>query len=88
MSQPPAVPSPAPNGAAPTGDGTPSRRPPWPPDPFAYLDGRLCVGGLPLDEVVADAVAIHRCDIDEIWWGGQQLAPRAAARVRRALTGV
>jgi diaminopimelate decarboxylase len=25
----------------------------WPPDPFRYLDGRLCVGGLPLDEVVA-----------------------------------
>jgi diaminopimelate decarboxylase len=28
-------------------------RTPWPPDPFRYLDGRLCVGGLPLDEVVA-----------------------------------
>jgi diaminopimelate decarboxylase len=28
---------------------------PWPPDPFAYLDGRLCVDGLPLDEVVAGA---------------------------------
>jgi diaminopimelate decarboxylase len=27
----------------------------WPPDPFAYLDGRLCVDGLPLDELVADA---------------------------------
>ena len=54
MSQPPAAPHPAPNGAAPTGDGIPSRRAPWPPDPFAYLDGRLCVGGLPLDEVVAD----------------------------------
>jgi diaminopimelate decarboxylase len=27
----------------------------WPPDPFAYLEGRLCVDGLPLDEVVADA---------------------------------
>jgi diaminopimelate decarboxylase len=25
----------------------------WPPDPFRYLDGRLCIGGLPLDEVVA-----------------------------------
>jgi diaminopimelate decarboxylase len=25
----------------------------WPPDPFAYLDGRLCVDGLPLDELVA-----------------------------------
>lgn len=41
-----------------------------------------------LDEVVADAVAIHRCDTDEIWWGGQQLAPRASARVRRALSRV
>ncbi|HEV8372888.1 MAG TPA: diaminopimelate decarboxylase, partial [Actinomycetota bacterium] len=28
-------------------------RAPWPPDPFRYLDDRLCVGGLPLDEVVA-----------------------------------
>ena len=27
----------------------------WPPDPFAYLDGRLCVDGLPLDELVAAA---------------------------------
>jgi diaminopimelate decarboxylase len=27
----------------------------WPPDPFAYRDGRLCVDGLPLDELVADA---------------------------------
>jgi len=27
----------------------------WPPDPFAYLDGRLSVDGLPLDELVADA---------------------------------
>jgi len=26
----------------------------WPPDPFAYLDGRLCVGGLPIDELVTD----------------------------------
>jgi diaminopimelate decarboxylase len=25
----------------------------WPPDPFARVDGRLCVDGLPLDEVVA-----------------------------------
>jgi diaminopimelate decarboxylase len=49
---PPAVRHPA-AGAAPTRDGTPSRRGPWPPDPFRYLDGRLCVGGLPLDEVVA-----------------------------------
>src|SRR5829696_7791305 len=36
---------PAANGA--------SSRVPWPPDPFAYSDGRLCVGGLPLEEVVA-----------------------------------
>jgi diaminopimelate decarboxylase len=28
-------------------------RAPWPPDPFRYLDDRLCVGGLPLHEVVA-----------------------------------
>jgi diaminopimelate decarboxylase len=43
---PPAVRHPAPDGAR-------SRRAPWPPDPFSYADGRLCVGGLPLDEVVA-----------------------------------
>src|SRR5215218_5607544 len=28
-------------------------RVPWPPDPFSYSDGCLCVGGLPLEEVVA-----------------------------------
>src|SRR5215211_2809088 len=39
--------------AAPATDGARSRRAPWPPDPFSYADGRLCVGGLPLDEVVA-----------------------------------
>ena len=55
MTMPPAAPRrPGPNGAAPAGDGASSRRPPWPPDPFHYLDGRLCVSGLPLDEVVAD----------------------------------
>jgi len=55
MTKPPAAPRrPGPNGAAPAGDGASSRRPPWPPDPFHYLDGRLCVSGLPLDEVVAD----------------------------------
>jgi diaminopimelate decarboxylase len=52
---PPAVRHPAPAGAAPAGDGgAPFRRAPWPPDPFRYLDGRLHVGDLPLDEVVAD----------------------------------
>ena len=64
MSQPPAAPHPVPNGAAPTGDGIPSRRAPWPPDPFAYLDGRLCVGWMPLDEVVATTgllLVIHGC---------------------------
>jgi diaminopimelate decarboxylase len=49
---PPAVRHPAPDGAA-SSDGGPSRRAPWPPDPYRYADGRLCVGGLPLDEVVA-----------------------------------
>jgi diaminopimelate decarboxylase len=29
----------------------------WPPDPFAYRDGRLCVDGLPLDELVTGAGA-------------------------------
>ncbi|HEV3464418.1 MAG TPA: diaminopimelate decarboxylase, partial [Actinomycetota bacterium] len=53
MTELPAVRHPAPNGTGPTGDGAPARRAPWPPDPFHYLDGRLCVSGLPLDEVVA-----------------------------------
>ena len=51
---PSALRHPAPAGAAPATDGTPSRRVPWPPDPYHYLDGRLCVGDLPLEEVVAD----------------------------------
>jgi diaminopimelate decarboxylase len=50
---PPAVRRPEPSDAAPAHDGAPSRRAPWPPDPYGYADGRLCVGGLPLDEVVA-----------------------------------
>ena len=51
---PSALRHPAPTGAAPARDGTSSRRVPWPPDPYHYLDGRLCVGDLPLEEVVAD----------------------------------
>jgi diaminopimelate decarboxylase len=42
-----------PSATAPAADGARSRRATWPPDPFGYADGRLCVGGLPLDEVVA-----------------------------------
>jgi diaminopimelate decarboxylase len=49
----PAARHPAPDRAAPAPNGAGSRRAPWPPDPFSYRDGRLCVGGLPLDEVVA-----------------------------------
>jgi diaminopimelate decarboxylase len=55
MTKPPsALRHPAPTGAAPPTDGTPSRRVPWPPDPFHYVDGRLYVRDLPLEEVVAD----------------------------------
>jgi diaminopimelate decarboxylase len=50
---PPAARHPASGGATPAPNGAGSHRVPWPPDPFAYSDGRLCVGGLPLDEVVA-----------------------------------
>ncbi|HET6813157.1 MAG TPA: hypothetical protein VFJ69_03995, partial [Actinomycetota bacterium] len=54
MTQPPAaLRHPTSARAASPPDDTPSRRAPWPPDPFRYLDGRLCVGGLPLEEVVA-----------------------------------
>jgi diaminopimelate decarboxylase len=49
----PAARHPVPDRAAPAPNGAGSRRVPWPPDPFAYRDGRLCVGGLPLEEVVA-----------------------------------
>ncbi len=51
---PSALRHPAPTGAVPARDGTSSHRVPWPPDPYRYLDGRLCVGDLPLEEVVAD----------------------------------
>jgi diaminopimelate decarboxylase len=50
---PPALRHPGPNGGAPAGPAGSSRRGPWPPDPLRYLDGRLGMGGLPLDEVVA-----------------------------------
>jgi diaminopimelate decarboxylase len=52
---PSALRHPAPTGAAPAREGTSSHRVPWPPDPYRYLDGRLCVGDLPLEEVVADS---------------------------------
>ena len=54
MTKSPSALHPAPTGAAPATDGTPSRRAPWPPDPFHYHDGRLYVRDLPLEEVVAD----------------------------------
>ncbi|WP_280231015.1 hypothetical protein [Nocardia cyriacigeorgica] len=38
-----------------------------------------------LDEVVADALAIHRCDAAEIRMAGETLGTWAAVRVRRAL---
>ncbi|MFF0494827.1 hypothetical protein ACFYU5_00345 [Nocardia aobensis] len=43
------------------------------------------IGQGALDEVVADAVAIHRCIPHEIASASAGLAPHAAARVRRAL---
>ncbi|MEV6428532.1 hypothetical protein [Nocardia sp. NPDC051463] len=46
------------------------------------------IGQTALDEVVGDAVAIHRCARDEIRSASVRLPPRAAARVHRALTGV
>jgi diaminopimelate decarboxylase len=49
---PPTLRHPGANGA-PAGAAGSARRGPWPPDPVQYLDGRLCMGGLPLEEVVA-----------------------------------
>ncbi|MEV0298003.1 hypothetical protein [Nocardia sp. NPDC050710] len=46
------------------------------------------IGQTALDEVVGDAVAIHRCGRDEIRSASVRLPPRAAARVQRALAGV
>ncbi|MEU7765980.1 hypothetical protein AB0B25_12730 [Nocardia sp. NPDC049190] len=43
------------------------------------------IGQAALDEVVADAVAIHRCAGEEIRDAGARLSPRAATRVYRAL---
>jgi diaminopimelate decarboxylase len=48
-----AVRHPGPNGATTPGSGAASRRGPWPPDPLRYVDGRLAMSGLPLEEVVA-----------------------------------
>jgi predicted transcriptional regulator of viral defense system len=44
------------------------------------------IGQAALDEVVGDAVAIHRCVSDEIRSASGRLPARAAARVYRALT--
>ncbi len=46
------------------------------------------IGQSALDEVVADAVAIHRCAADEIRSASVRLPPRAAVRVYCALTAV
>lgn len=46
------------------------------------------IGQSALDEVVVDAVAIHRCAIDEIRSASARLPPRAAVRVYHALTAV
>ncbi|MBO0852537.1 MAG: hypothetical protein J2P18_02060 [Nocardia sp.] len=44
------------------------------------------IGQGSLDEVVADAIAIHRCVPEEIRSGSSSLPPHAAARVRRSLS--
>uniref|UniRef100_UPI0034465A2E hypothetical protein n=1 Tax=Nocardia sp. NPDC049707 TaxID=3154735 RepID=UPI0034465A2E len=46
------------------------------------------IGQSALDEVVGDAVAIHRCAINEIRSASVRLPPRAAVRVYRALGAV
>lgn len=45
------------------------------------------IGQAALDEVVADAVAIHRCARSEIRSASADLPPPVAARLHRALTG-
>ncbi|WP_227997266.1 hypothetical protein [Nocardia australiensis] len=46
------------------------------------------IGQSALDEVVGDAVAIHRCAIEGIRSASGYLPPHAAARIDRALAGV
>lgn len=46
------------------------------------------IGQAALDEVVADAVAIHRCATAEIRSAAERLPPRTAARIDHALTRV
>ncbi|MBH0778304.1 type IV toxin-antitoxin system AbiEi family antitoxin domain-containing protein [Nocardia bovistercoris] len=46
------------------------------------------IGQLALNEVVADALAIRRCDDDEIQSASTRSTPRAAERLRRALTAL
>ncbi|RBO90701.1 hypothetical protein DFR74_105103 [Nocardia puris] len=46
------------------------------------------IGQSALDEVVTDAVFLHRCEGAEIRSAGAGLPPRAAARVRRALSAL
>ncbi|MFF3571742.1 hypothetical protein ACFYXQ_28585 [Nocardia jiangxiensis] len=43
------------------------------------------IGQIALDEVVADAVAIHRCDGDEIYTAAGALPAHAAERLRRSV---
>lgn len=46
------------------------------------------IGQAALNEVVADAVAINRCATEDICSASGQLSPRAAIRLRRALSAV
>jgi hypothetical protein len=43
------------------------------------------IGQIALDEVVADAVAIDRCDVDEIHTAAAALPDRTATRLRRSV---
>jgi diaminopimelate decarboxylase len=80
---------PAPAGAAPATDGTPSRRVPWPPDPFRYRDGRLFVSDLPLDEVVAGTgTPAYVYDLDAVAAAYRRVAAAFAPLGARVLYAV
>jgi diaminopimelate decarboxylase len=61
----------------------------WPPDPFAYLDGRLCVGGLPLDELVTDGdTPAYVYDLDAVAAAYRRMAAAFAPIGGRVLYAV
>jgi diaminopimelate decarboxylase len=60
----------------------------WPPDPFAYLDGRLCVDGLPLDQLVDGDTPAYVYALDAVAAAYRRLAAAFAPLGGRVLYAV